>query len=191
MKKVIIFIGPPGCGKGSTVNLRFSNLGCRDILRSEMLQIISKYIETHSCALGYLFDGFPRTSDQAKGLTDILKAHGLSVNQVVKFSVDDEALIQRAVGRLVHLPSGRVYHAKNYPPKVPNCDDITGEPLTHRADDTEEVIKKRIATYEKTTRPVLMFYDKDKLVVEVDANDDLQAVTGVIDQSFENILKHN
>ncbi|KAF0989806.1 hypothetical protein HZS_6859 [Henneguya salminicola] len=111
-------------GKRIKETIDAGNLVSDDI----MLKLIAAFIQRHVDINGYLFDGFPRTEIQAHGvcavLADILKDHNLNVNKVFKFDVMKDMLIERAVGRLIHPASGRVYHAKNYPPKIANCDDV-------------------------------------------------------------------
>jgi len=114
------------------------------------------------CKNGFILDGFPRTTVQAQKLDEILTKKGDTLKGVVSLNVKDEIVIERACGRLLHQPSGRIYHKKFSPPKRAGFDDVTGEPLTQRKDDTEEIMKTRLETYYKETNPVLQFYRKKR-----------------------------
>ncbi|EGA75212.1 Adk2p [Saccharomyces cerevisiae AWRI796] len=108
----------------------------------------------------WLLDGFPRTTAQASALDELLKQHDASLNLVVELDVPESTILERIENRYVHVPSGRVYNLQYNPPKVPGLDDITGEPLTKRLDDTAEVFKKRLEEYKKTNEPLKDYYKK-------------------------------
>ncbi|MEE3278688.1 MAG: nucleoside monophosphate kinase, partial [Pseudomonadota bacterium] len=101
-----------------------------------------------------LFDGFPRTIPQAEALT----SNGIVLDHVVEIDVSDEEVIRRISGRRVHEASGRVYHVVFNPPQVAGKDDETGDPLLHRADDTEETVRERLKVYHDQTRPLVEYY---------------------------------
>lgn len=103
---------------------------------------------------GFLLDGFPRTLVQAEAL----KQANIPIDDVVEIDVDDNEIIRRMTGRLVHPVSGRTYHISSNPPKIPGQDDITGEPLIQRDDDKEETVKKRLAVYREQTKPLLKYF---------------------------------
>ena len=159
-------IGPPGSGKGThspaiQKSLGVCHLATGDLLREAIAQgseiglqaelvikqgelvpdelviglIEGKLLEP-DCAQGILFDGFPRTLEQARMLDEMLEKRGLAIDRVLEFRVDEDVLLERIVGRRIHEPSGRSYHLKFNPPLTPGLDDITGEPLIHRKDDT-------------------------------------------------------
>ncbi len=108
------------------------------------------------CAGGFLFDGFPRTIAQA----DALKAAGVPIDYVLDFDVPDEDIVERLSGRRVHPASGRVYHVKYNPPKVPGKDDVTGDDLVQRDDDHEDTVRKRLAVYHAQTKPLVDYYTR-------------------------------
>ena len=89
----------------------------------------------------WLLDGFPRTINQATELSKII-GRSADLNLVVELDVDQKVILDRIEARWVHVPSGRIYSLDYNPPKVPFKDDVTGEPLTKRADDTAEVFQK-------------------------------------------------
>ncbi|KPP61816.1 GTP:AMP phosphotransferase AK3, mitochondrial-like, partial [Scleropages formosus] len=102
---------------------------------------------------GWLLDGFPRTVPQAEALDA-----AFSIDTVVNLDVPFQTIQERLTSRWVHLPSGRVYNTSFNPPKVPGLDDVTGEPLVQRNDDTPETVARRLKAYENQTQPVLEYY---------------------------------
>ena len=173
----IVLIGPPGSGKGTQAprikdDLCLCHLATGDMLRDAVAQgselglkakeimnrgelvpdelvigLIESAMQQPECERGVLLDGFPRTGVQAEKLDSMLVSKGTKVHKAIEFKVDDSILIERIEGRRVHLASGRSYHLKFNPPKAEGLDDITGEPLIHRKDDTAEVLEKRMNAY--------------------------------------------
>jgi adenylate kinase len=82
------------------------------------------------------------------------------LDYVIEFKVSDDEVVKRLSGRRTHPASGRTYHVIYNPPKVPGKDDVTGEDLVQRPDDTEETVKSRIATYHAQTKPLIDYYMK-------------------------------
>ena len=107
---------------------------------------------------GFILDGIPRTINQAKLLAELLEKIGRPVTHVIYLQVSREELQERICGRLFHPGSGRTYHTKFNPPKVPMKDDQTGEDLIVRKDDTIEVFNQRMNQYGNTFQPVLDYY---------------------------------
>ncbi|MCE1857471.1 nucleoside monophosphate kinase, partial [Enterobacter hormaechei] len=105
-----------------------------------VIALVKERIKQDDCRNGFLLDGFPRTIPQA----DAMKEAGINVDYVLEFDVPDELIIERIIGRRIHAPSGRVYHIKFNPPVVENKDDVTGEELTVRKDDHEDIVRKRL-----------------------------------------------
>lgn len=103
----------------------------------------------------------------ASTLDGVLKQHNADLNLVVELDVPESAILERIENRYVHVPSGRVYNLKYNPPKVPGLDDVTGEPLTKRLDDTVEVFKKRLEEYKKTNEPLKEYYKRSGLLSTV------------------------
>jgi adenylate kinase len=136
------------------------------------------------CANGFLLDGFPRTTGQADKLQEMLKADGRPLTSVVEFAVDDSVLVGRILGRLFHKPSGRSYHTEFRPPKVPMKDDITGEPLIRRGDDTEASLKTRLESYHAKTAPLAAYYDKLGLHCKVNADQQPSKVWEAVQACF-------
>ena len=181
----IILLGGPGAGKGTQANYikekyNIPQISTGDMLRAAVkagtqlgleakkvmdagglvsddiiLGLIDERIQQDDCANGFLFDGFPRTLDQA----DALKAK-VAIDAVVEIDVDDDEIIKRMSGRRVHVASGRTYHIVFNPPKVEGKDDETGEDLIQRDDDQEETVRKRLEVYHDQTEPLIEYYSK-------------------------------
>lgn len=186
----VILLGCPGSGKGTQGKFIAEHFGIPQISTGDMLRaaviagtplgleakkvmeagalvsdsiilgLIRERIAQSDCAAGFLLDGFPRTIAQANGLADM----GIGLDYVVEIDVDDEEIVQRMSGRRVHPASGRTYHIHFNPPKERGKDDLTGEPLIQRADDSEETVRKRLHVYHDQTRPLVSYYqEKAKL----------------------------
>jgi len=202
----IILFGPPGAGKGTHApklkdEFCICHLSTGDVLRQAVRDntplgqqaksimdkgglvpdelvnnIVSDALDKPECLHGFLLDGYPRTLEQAKALDDVLKAKNHSVNDVINLQVPDEILTERITGRLVHKESGRTYHIKFNPPKKPGIDDVSGEPLIQRKDDTAEVLLPRLKAFHEQTKPILDYYQPRGIVRTIDANDKLPTV---------------
>ena len=181
----LILLGAPGAGKGTQANFikekyNIPQISTGDMLRAAikagtelgmaakkvmdvgglvsddiMIGLVKGRLQDADCANGYLFDGFPRTVAQA----DAMKEAGINIDYVLEIAVPDELIVDRMSGRRSHPASGRVYHIKNNPPKVDNGDDVTGEPLVQRPDDTEETVKHRLSVYHNQTEVLLGYYN--------------------------------
>ena len=184
----IILLGAPGAGKGTQAQFIMQKYGIPQISTGDMLRaavkaqtslglqakelmdkgqlvtddlviaLVKERISQPDCKNGFLLDGFPRTVPQA----DAMKASGIKVDYVLEFDVPDEVIVDRMSGRRIHQTSGRVYHVKYNPPKNEGIDDITGEPLTIRKDDHEDIVKKRLVEYHQLTKPLINYYQNDK-----------------------------
>lgn len=119
-----------------------------------IIDLVKARIAEKDCENGFILDGFPRTLPQAQALIDAK----IALDVVLELSLEDEEIVHRMSGRLVHPASSRVYHSEFNPPKVPMQDDVTGEPLIQRDDDKEETVRKRIEVYHAQTKPLIDFY---------------------------------
>ncbi|KAI1431394.1 P-loop containing nucleoside triphosphate hydrolase protein [Xylaria sp. CBS 124048] len=127
----------------------------------------------------FLLDGFPRTAVQAERLDDIVP-----INLVVSLQTPFEVIMERISSRWVHEPSGRIYNTNFNPPKVPGHDDATGEPLVKRADDSEEVYRRRFQKFQETSKPLLEHYAKKGVLWEV-YGESSDEITPKLFQEFE------
>jgi adenylate kinase len=182
----IILLGMPGAGKGTQARFLIEKYAIPQISTGDMLraaikagsalgkeaksymdrgalvpdgvviELVKQRVKEPDCARGFIMDGFPRTLPQAQALRDA----GIDIDFIIEVEVGDAEIMRRMSGRRVHPPSGRTYHIEYNPPKVPDRDDVTGEPLVQRADDNEETVRKRITTYHSETKPLIAYYMK-------------------------------
>ncbi|XP_036451733.1 GTP:AMP phosphotransferase AK3, mitochondrial [Colossoma macropomum] len=184
-----VIMGPPGSGKGTVSSRIVQSFGLKhlssgDILRTNINaktelgllvkscidqgqlipdDVISRLMLSHLKDMdqsSWLLDGFPRTVAQAESLDSMC-----TVDTVINLDVPFQTIKERLTSRWVHMPSGRVYNVDFNPPKIPGLDDVTGEPLTQRDDDTPETVTRRLKAYEYQTQPVLEYY-RSKGVLE-------------------------
>lgn len=136
-----------------------------------MVNMIKSELENNKeCSNGFILDGFPRTIPQAEKLDNMLQTNKTPLQSAVELKIDDELLVARITGRLVHPASGRSYHKLFNPPKKDMVDDVSGEPLVQRSDDNEDALKKRLVTYHKQTEPIVEYYRKSGIWSGVDAS---------------------
>jgi adenylate kinase len=156
--------------------------------------IIKDRIEEMDCGWGFILDGFPRTIEQASALDAMLAKTGETVTSVVALTVPDDILEERICGRWIHKKSGRSYHVKFHPPKSlagqkPSAktmlDDVTGEPLMQRGDDTAEALRNRLVGYHKSTVPVFKHYEPEGIVHKIDANQAKDMVWAQIEKTWK------
>jgi adenylate kinase len=131
--------------------------------------LINESLNNPECERGVLLDGFPRTDVQAEKLDEMFKSRKMKIDKVLEFKVNDDILVERIEGRRIHAASGRSYHTKFNPPKVEGKDDITGEPLMQRKDDTKEALEKRMLSYHSQTSPILNYYKSRNILTTLDA----------------------
>lgn len=143
-------------GSGSELGQRVKAVMDSGALVSDdiIIDLVKERIQADDCANGFLFDGFPRTIPQAQAMDDAK----IPIDAVVEIQVADEELIKRITGRRVHPGSGRVYHVVYNPPKQDGVDDVTGEALQQREDDTEATVRERLSVYYEQTQPLVEFY---------------------------------
>ncbi|MBA0685186.1 hypothetical protein Goari_026724 [Gossypium aridum] len=204
---ILIVAGPPGSGKGTQSPIIkdeycLCHLATGDMLRAAVaaktplgikakeamdkgelvsddlvVGIIDEAMKKPSCKKGFILDGFPRTVGQAQKLDDMLGKQGVKIDKVLDFAIDDAVLEERITGRWIHPASGRTYHTKFAPPKVPGLDDVTGEPLVQRKDDTAAVLKSRLDAFHKQTQPVIDYYSEKGIVAKLHAEKPPKEVT--------------
>ncbi|MFG6176553.1 adenylate kinase [Halomonas sp. THAF12] len=182
----VILLGAPGAGKGTQAQFICERYGIPQISTGDMLRaavkegselglkvkeimttgglvsddiiiaLVKERIAQPDCANGFLFDGFPRTIPQA----DAMKDAGVKLDHVLEIAVPDEEIVNRLAGRRVHPASGRVYHVDHNPPKEEGKDDVTGEALIQRDDDSEATVRNRLSVYHEQTAPLVDYYQQ-------------------------------
>jgi adenylate kinase len=203
---ILIFLGPPGAGKGTQAKIIEDRFAHRQISTGDLLRghraaktalgleaqgymddgklvpddLIIRMMEHELAnANDVIVDGFPRTVAQAEAFDALLVAKGLTAKAVV-FDVDESVLMERLTGRWTNPRSGRVYHTLFNPPKVAGIDDEDGEALIQRPDDRAETIEKRLREYDEKTAPLIAYYGRAGNAVHVNALADIKVVTNEI-----------
>jgi len=151
-----------------------------------MVGMIRDQLEKNpDCQNGFILDGFPRTVPQAEKLDSMLQTRKEKLDHVVEFKIEDQILISRITGRLIHPASGRTYHREFNPPRKPMTDDLTGEPLIQRSDDNVETLRKRLKSYREQTGPVLDFYKRQGIWKAIDATQSPAVVWDSLNSIFQ------
>ena len=203
MKKNLVFLGPPGAGKGTQAKRLAKDIGLVHISTGDILReavknqtplgrkakefmdkgelvpddlIIALIEEVMPPEGGVIFDGFPRTIAQAKALDEMLSRKGMKLDAVILFDVPDEVVVERLSGRRVCPSCGAVYHIKFNPPKEDEICDRCGTKLVQREDDREEVVRNRLEVYRKQTAPLVEYYEGKGILIRLDASRDIEEV---------------
>jgi len=202
----IILLGPPGAGKGTQAKTIADTLGVvhiasGDLLRDNqergtelgkmartymqqgllvpddvIIRMIQERINAADAQNGYVFDGFPRTLEQARALEEALEEQGQHIDKVVNIKVSEEELVNRLAGRWVCRKCQRPYHEVNLPPRQKGvCDECGGE-LYQREDDTSEAVLRRIQVYAEQTVPLIQYYRQKGNLEEVDGGRSIEDV---------------
>jgi adenylate kinase len=205
--RAVIFLGPPGAGKGTQAKQIAENYGVPHLSTGDMfrdhisrgtplglrakpniergelvpddlvLSMFEERIARPDCRDGFILDGFPRTLPQAEKLDEILRRRFKTEPLVVHFVVDQNQLMRRLTGRRTCAIGGEIYNIYDHPPKVPGRCDRDGGDLVQRPDDREEVIRERLAAYERQTRPLVDYYRGRGVLKDVDGMAAPAAVT--------------
>jgi len=206
----LVFLGAPGAGKGTQAAVIADKLGVAHIASGDLfrqavekgtelgksvkaymdkgtlvpddvtIQIISERLNEPDCKNGCVFDGFPRTIEQAKALDNMMASRGNVIDKAIFIGVPEAALLKRLTGRWICRDCQAPYHEVNSPPKVPGrCDKCGGE-LYQRSDDTEKTIKERLKVYFAQTTPLLDYYKAAGKLAAIDGNRDIKEVSGEI-----------
>jgi adenylate kinase len=152
-----------------------------------MIKLISARIGQIDCANGFILDGFPRTSAQAQALDTMLSERKLNLDKVISISVDEDALVERIIGRYSCANCGAGYHDTFQQPKSEGiCDQCGGKNFSRRKDDNRETVLSRLNTYHQQTAPIIPHYEADGRLVRVDGMAEISAVGDAIMALLEN-----
>ncbi|MDB4867962.1 MAG: adenylate kinase [Cohnella sp.] len=203
----ILFMGPPGAGKGTQAERIVEQFGVPHISTGDVFRLAMKegtplgqkakeYVDQGlyvpdevtngivrdrlaepDCERGFLLDGFPRTLAQAQALDQMLADMGRKIDHVINLKVDRSLLLARLTGRRICKSCGATYHVLFNPPKQEGICDKCGGELYQRSDDTEEKVGTRLDEYTSKTAPLLTYYGNKGLLREVDGEKDIDAVT--------------
>jgi adenylate kinase len=203
----LLLFGPPGVGKGTQAKLlaeeySVPHISTGDMLRSAvvkgselgrkakvlmekgqlvpdevMIGIVRDVLKSPECARGFILDGFPRTLPQAKALSAIFDELNIRSYRVIQFDVDDDEIVRRLTRRLVCDKDGKIYNADvDAVTAGGSCPDCGGT-LIRRADDNEATIRERLNVYQRTTSPVIEYFDTLGVVYTVNGGDSIDLVS--------------
>ena len=196
-----MFIGPPGIGKGtyaSAVSKKYGipHISTGDIFREEIkkgsplglkvkeyvsrgelvpddivIEVVRRRLSREDCEKGFILDGYPRTLRQAEALDEMTK-----IDLVLNFVAPDEVIIERVSGRIICSKCGAIYHERWRPPHKPGVCDVCGGRVVKREDDRPEVVKHRLELYRRQFAPIIEYYRRKGLLIDVDASDTADVV---------------
>lgn len=201
----VIFLGAPGCGKGTQASklselLKIPHIDTGSMLREEIalgseegklaesfmnqgqlapatlvVRIIKNRLLRDDAKNGFILDGFPRSPEQAQMFEEIMSVTGIEIQHVLNIEVDEKILIDRMAYRK-SCSCGEKYNTKFKAPKVEDICDKCGAALTQRADDNIETAGKRIETYKKETEPLIAYYTGKNLVRNINGNQQIDKI---------------
>jgi len=207
MPTYLVLLGPPGAGKGTQAQVVSKKMGLPhissgDIFREHLkketdlgalaktyidrgelvpddvtISMIRERLSQDDCKSGALLDGFPRTPAQAEALSDMLIEFEGRVNAVPYINVPEEVLIERLTGRWTCRAEGHVFHEKFNPPKSQGICDYDGSNLYQRDDDKVQTVVNRIRVFFNETMPLIDYYRKRDLLVDIDGSKPIEQVT--------------
>ena len=215
MSHFLIFLGPPGAGKGTQAQFICEKYGVPQISTGDMLRearknqtelgqkaesfmkagqlvpdevvigIVEERLAASDCEKGFLLDGFPRTVEQADALDGILAKMGRPLSCVLNLQVPDEELISRLSGRRVCKDCGATFHVEFSKPKADGVCDKCGGELYQRQDDNEATVRDRLTVYHEKTKPLAGYYQEKSLLKDIDGVGEVNEVQGRIVTSLE------
>ncbi|WP_455716056.1 adenylate kinase [Anaerosporobacter sp.] len=206
----IIMLGAPGAGKGTQAKqiadkYKIPHISTGDIFRANIkngtdlgnkaktymdqgllvpdelvVDLVVDRVKQEDCENGYVLDGFPRTIPQAEALDTALEAIGEKIDYAINIEVPDENIVRRMSGRRACVACGATYHLVHIPPKAEGICDKCGSELILRDDDKPETVEKRLKVYHDQTQPLIDYYTKKNVLVEVDGTIDMSDVFAAI-----------
>lgn len=202
----LLIMGKPGAGKGTQAtrlldHYRLTHISTGNVYRDEIAKktpigieaekyigigelvpddltnsIVQDILAKRNYPNGFMLDGYPRTQAQAKALDEMLRSLGIKLTAVINVHVEDRVLLKRMAGRRVCPKCGATYHVSFHPPVKPGICDICGTALIQRSDDLEESVLNRLRIYNEKTKPLIDYYQKQKLLMEIDGERTSDAV---------------
>ncbi len=214
----LVLVGPPGAGKGTQAAMLESQLGLKQISSGDLFRenlknhtelgqlakiyidrgdlvpdnvtiaMVEDRIQRPDCARGVIFDGFPRTLEQARALDEMLALQGSEIRVAPALVASDEVIIDRLTGRRVCRNCGAVYHVCYNAPKVDGVCDVCGGELCQRSDDLPETVRNRLYVYYKQTSPLIGYYYAKDLLIRVDADQPIETVKQAMLQAIGAVI---
>lgn len=208
----LVLLGPPGAGKGTqAANIveafQIPHISTGDIFRKNLkentplglkakeymdkgllvpdelvVDLVQDRLAQEDCKAGFMLDGFPRTVVQAEALDRVLADMDMDLSAVLNIEVDQDLLLKRITGRRICRSCGATYHVEFNPPAKEGICDLCGGELYQRDDDVEETVAKRLEVYNEQTQPLIDFYNKTGVLIDINGQQD-------IDKVFEDIKK--
>ncbi len=202
----LIMFGPPGVGKGTQAKLLCEAFGVPHISTGDMLRvavtegtelgkkaktimdaghlvpddimigIVREVLSSSKVKNGFILDGFPRTVEQANALATLFEELNIKNYNVINFSVNEAEIIRRLGSRLMCVNDGKIFNKLTDGVTTETPCPACGGKLIHRNDDTEETVRKRLNIYHSTTAPVIDFYKKQGVIVEIDGMSAIESV---------------
>ncbi|MDI3472108.1 MAG: adenylate kinase [Thermotogaceae bacterium] len=214
----LLFMGPPGAGKGTQAKrisqkYNIPHISTGDMLREAVAkgtelglkvkevmergelvsdelinEIVEERLSQKDCDNGFILDGYPRTLVQAQSLDEILKKLSKKLDRVIFVDVPEERLVLRITSRRVCPKCGRVYNLISLKPKVDEQCDDCGVKLLQRDDDKEETVRQRYKVYMESTQPLINYYKEKGILEVVDGDRDIDVITKDILNILEELV---